>query len=84
MTDKQKRYTLKELRQLKRLTVDGCMLVTGLSRASWYRVELGQSVIFTNELKKIARLAGIKFEQLDTGNLKVGERDCMYLREHVQ
>ena len=84
MTDKQKKYTLKELRKLQRLTVDTCMLATGLSRASWYRVELGQSVIFIDELKKITRLAGIKFEQLNTDDLKVGERDCMYLKEQGQ
>lgn len=81
MTDKGKKFTIKDLRKLKRITVDTCMLVTGLSRATWYRVELGQSVVFIDELKKIARLAGIKFEQLDTDNLKVGERDCMYLKE---
>ena len=80
MTDKGKKFTIKDLRKLKRITVDTCMLVTGLSRATWYRVELGQSVVFIDELKKIARLAGIKFEQLDTDNLKVGERDCMYLK----
>lgn len=81
MIDKQEKYTLKELRKLKRITIDGCMIITGFSRATWYRVELGQSVIFIDELKKIARLAGIKFEQLNTDNLKVGERDCIDLRE---
>lgn len=83
MSNKEKKYTVQELRKMKRLSVYGCMLATGLSKSTWYRVENGQAVIFKDELEKIAKLASIKFEQLDITNLKVGERDCIDLRGQV-
>lgn len=71
MIRQNKKYTLRDLRKMKRLTVDGCMLVTKVSKATWYRIEQGQAKTYTDELKEIAKLAGIKFEQLDVSNLKV-------------
>lgn len=71
---KAEKYTIRELRKLGRLTIADCREITGLSQAQWYRVEVGQAVVYTNELEEIAKKAKIKLEQLDISNLKVGDK----------
>ena len=67
----QKKYSLKELRKLHKLSLFDCMGICGVSRRHWYNIEQGKAVIYSNELRQIASIAGIEQNMLDITGLKI-------------
>lgn len=70
MTEQEK-YSLKQLRKLHKLSLFDCMGVCGVSRRHWYNIEQGKAVIYSNELRQLASIAGIEQNMLNITGLKI-------------
>ena len=67
----QKKYSLKELRKLHKLSLFDCMGICGVSRRHWYNIEQGKAVIYSNELRQLASIVGIEQNMLNITGLKI-------------
>ena len=47
------------------------MGICGVSRRHWYNIEQGKAVIYSNELRQLASIAGIEQNMLDITGLKI-------------